>query len=191
MQVKLLIAVAVLIGSSPVFAQDFAPAPNAAIVRAVSYNPTVSNAPMPAAPVPALHLDTKHSAPVVTRDLFSPIARANESRASAIDSMYDYYETPFVSNLYVTVASIAGGRLQLAGYHSYASSENFQMGLPGGGTLPAWGVTLQSHPAVTVPLTNESGGFNVTFYFRGNEPGALHLRPVQAINHAVMFIRGI
>ena len=105
--------------------------------------------------------------------------------------MYDFVETPFASSVRVPMASVAAGRLQLSGYHCVASSENFQMGLPRGGVLPATGIGQQSHPLIMVPQNNESGGFNITFTVHANDTAAIRVRPLEAVNHAVNFLRGI
>jgi hypothetical protein len=105
--------------------------------------------------------------------------------------MYEFVQTPFASSVRVPMASVAGGRLQLYGYHCLASSENFQLGLPGGGVLPARGIGQQSHAIILVPLNNESGGFNITFTLHATDTVAVRIHPLEAVNHAVNFLRGI
>jgi hypothetical protein len=105
--------------------------------------------------------------------------------------MYEFVQTPFASSERVPKASVAGGRLQLFGYHCLASSENFQMGLPGGGVFPATGIGRQSHPLILVPQNNESGGFNITFTLHATDTAAIRIHPLETVNHAVNFLRRI
>jgi len=196
---KFTIAIAALIGCWPAAAQESALTPNATTSfstpppnASVSSAPVTLPTPVPVAPAPSIRLETKHSVPGITKGSSFSIARNNVNpRPPASGSVYDFVQTPFASSVRVLMASVAGGRLQLSGYHCLASSENFQLGLPGGGVLPSWGNGVQSHPAILVPPKDVSDGFNVTFTLRANESGVLHLRPLSAVNHAVMFVRGI
>lgn len=136
----------------------------------------------------AMHWDVTH--PAIAGELALSSVHVQEQRPSAIDSMYEYTETPFIQHVDVPVASFVGGHVRLAGFQSYMSTENFHLGLPGGGTLPSFGVTMQSHPAVLAPAADQSAGFNLTFHLHGTEPGFVHCRALHAAGRALGIIRG-
>jgi hypothetical protein len=112
------------------------------------------------------------------------------SQTSWVDSSYDLTETPFVQEVHVPMVSLAGGRLELAGYYRMLSAENFQMGLPGGGTLDAWSVSAQSHAAVRAPRMDQGAGFSVALRLHGAGLRDVHCHGYQTVNHAIAFIRG-
>ena len=90
-------------------------------------------------------------------------------------------ETPFVSDVTFPVATLLRGHIQMQGFHRVSSNENFYLGLPGGGTLPAWNVTLTSHPAQWSRAAVESDGFAIAFRTHGSrapEPALQALRKI-------------
>ena len=117
--------------------------------------------------------------------------RETVARASTILSMYDFTVTPFVQNVLVPMVSIAGGRIHLGGYLQMTSSENFELGMPGSGTLPAWGIGMQNHPAVQVPRPDASAGFNISFCLHGTGSRESHFSATEMFGRAVAFVRGI
>lgn len=112
------------------------------------------------------------------------------SQVSWVDSSYDFTMTPFVQDVHVPVLSLAGGRFQLGGYYRMVSAENFQMGLPGGGSLPAWSIGVQSHIMVVAPQLDQGGGFSVSLHLHGAGLREMHCHAYQAVNHAIAFVRG-
>ncbi len=112
------------------------------------------------------------------------------SQTSWVDSAYDLTETPFAQEVHVPMISVAGGRMELGGYYRMLSAENFQMGLPGGGTLDAWSVGLQSHVAVLAPKMDVGAGFSVMVRLHGAGLREMHCHGYQTVNHAIAFIRG-
>ncbi len=83
-----------------------------------------------------------------------------------------YVGTPFVEHVSLPVASISGGRIEFGGFYSYQATQNVLLGLPGGGSLPAWSVNQQAHPGVAVPLGDESFGLRVSLRMkRDPQPG--------------------
>jgi hypothetical protein len=112
------------------------------------------------------------------------------SPSSWVDSSYYLTETPFAQEVHVPMISLAGGRLELSGYYRMLSAENFQMGLPGGGTLDAWSVALQAHAAVLAPKMDVGAGFSVALRLHGLGLREMHCHGYQTVNHAIAFIRG-
>jgi hypothetical protein len=198
MRKAILMSVAILGFSWPAAAQEeFAPV--TASITAASAPMFVWEAPL-ASPgkriaersIPAF--STGSVTPKTARRDFSISNRVFVERASgmmSLMSMYEYTETPFVEHVSVPVISLAGGRVRLGGYMQMTSSENFQMGLPGCGTLPAWGIGTQSHQAVTVPRADASAGFNISFQLRGNGSRDAGFHPMGALSRAFAFLRGI
>jgi hypothetical protein len=127
-------------------------------------------------------------APQLVVTLDRPIDRALQT--SWVDSSYELTETPFAQEVHVPMISLAGGRLELSGYYRMLSAENFQMGLPGGGTLDAWSVNAQSHAAVLAPRTDQGAGFSVTLRLHGSGLREMHCHGYQTVNHAIAFLRG-
>jgi hypothetical protein len=117
--------------------------------------------------------------------------RITDARTSGLMSMYEFTETPFVQHVLVPVISLGGGRVEVGGYLRMSSTENIQMGLPGCGTLPAWSVATQNHPAVIVPRADASAGFNISFRLHGTGSSASGFHPVATFNKAIAFVRGI
>ena len=112
------------------------------------------------------------------------------SQGSWVDSCYELTETPFVQQVHVPVISLAGGRFQLAGYYRMLSAENFQLGLPGGGSQDAWSVSAQSHVAVIAPRLDQGAGFSVSLHLHGAGLREMHLHGYQTVNRAIAFVRG-
>ncbi len=195
MRKTILLSVAILGFSWPVAAQE-------EFTHMPSSQATVST-PMlvwDMQPIAAVRRATEHMtpnfkprpfAPPATRNDFSATKRVTELRPSAVMSMYEYTETPFVQHVLVPVASFGGGRVQVGGYLRMESSENIQMGLPGCGSLPAWSVGMQSHEAVIVPRADASAGFNVSFNLRSAGSNGPGFHPMAAFNRAMAFVRGI
>jgi len=77
-----------------------------------------------------------------------------------------YVGTPFVEHESLPVASISGGRIEFGGFYSYQATQNVLLGLPGGGSLPAWSVNQQAHPGAVVPLPDVSYGLRVALRMR-------------------------
>jgi hypothetical protein len=97
------------------------------------------------------------------------------------EAQFQSSETPFVSDVTFPVATLLRGHIQMQGFHRVSSNENFYLGLPGGGTLPAWNVTLTSHPAQWSRATVESDGFAIAFHTHGSrapEPALQVLRKI-------------
>jgi hypothetical protein len=126
----------------------------------------------------------------VTIDRISDRTFDRSSQTSWVDSSYELTETPFVQEVHVPVLLLGGGRLELGGYYRMLSAENFQMGLPGGGTLDAWSVGLQSHLAVLAPRMDQGAGFSVRVRLHGSGLREMHCHGYQTVNHAIAFIRG-
>jgi len=84
----------------------------------------------------------------------------------------NYVGTPFVEHMSLPVVSISGGRIEFGGFYSYQATQNVLLGLPGGGSLPAWSVNQQTHPGAVVPLADISYGLRVSLHMkRDPQPG--------------------
>jgi len=97
------------------------------------------------------------------------------------EAQFQSTETPFVSDVTFPVATLLRGHILMQGFHRMSANENFYLGLPGGGTLPAWNVTLASHPALWSRAAVESGGFAIAFHTHGSrapEPALQALRKI-------------
>ncbi|MGH9592762.1 MAG: hypothetical protein ACRD5L_06700, partial [Bryobacteraceae bacterium] len=104
--------------------------------------------------------------------------------------LYETIETPFASHVTVPVASL-GGHVQLAGYFCVQSSENYLMGLPGAGSLPAHSVSGLSHPGISAPPVDESYGFNVSFRIHAAATRDLGGQALHVISRFFACVRGI
>jgi len=105
----------------------------------------------------------------------------NPERFAGAEAQFQSNETPFVSDVTFPVATLLRGHIQMQGFHRVSSNENFYLGLPGGGTLPAWNVTLTSHPAQWSRAAVESDGFAIAFRTHGSrapEPALQALRKI-------------
>ena len=99
--------------------------------------------------------------PERTADLL-PLTRSDHNHDALMESAVGYVETPFAEELRAPVASLLGGRLQFGPFYSLRQTENVLLGLPGAGSLPAWSVGMQNHPAQLVPVADESYGLSVS-----------------------------
>jgi hypothetical protein len=96
----------------------------------------------------------------------------SHNHSSALESAMNYVGTPFVEHMSLPVASISGGRIEFGGFYSYQATQNVLLGLPGGGSLPAWSVNQQTHPGAVVPLADVSYGLRVVLRMRrDSQPG--------------------
>jgi hypothetical protein len=94
------------------------------------------------------------------------------NHSAALESAMSYVGTPFVQHMSLLVASISGGRFEFGGFYSYQATQNVLLGLPGGGSLPAWSVNQQAHPGAVVPLADVSYGLRVALRMRRDpQPG--------------------
>ena len=93
---------------------------------------------------------------------------SGEERGSAWDRV-DYTETPFLEEITLPLGAFWKGRVELEAAAWDYSMENFLWGVPGSGSLPAWGVTVQSHVLLAAP--NQAGviGINISLH-RGVAP---------------------
>ncbi len=89
----------------------------------------------------------------------------------------DFAETPFSQQVRLPFASLLRGRVKMGGFDRLAPTENLLWGLPGAGSLPAWGIGMQSHPGVFAPRADESYGLSLTIHFR-RDPDALRGSPL-------------
>ncbi len=102
----------------------------------------------------------------------APPDSSPHNHSSALESAIGLTRTPFAERVNLPLASISGGQFELGGFYSYRATENVLLGLPGGGSLPAWSVSQQAHPGVTVPLADASYGLSVLLRMkRGRQPG--------------------
>lgn len=125
-------------------------------------------APRPAAVHLSISLDTRMWPRFAEEN-----SRQETSWVSGAETHFLTMETPFVSDVTFQVASLARGHVELGGFHRMSADENFYLGLPGSGGLPAWAVTLASHPALWSRAATESGGLTLAFHphaSRGPEP---------------------
>lgn len=105
----------------------------------------------------------------------------NRDPLAGAEAQFLSMETPFVSDVTFPVATLLRGHIQMQGFHRVSSNENFYLGLPGGGTLPAWNVTMTSHPAQWSRAAVESDGFAIAFRTHGSrapEPALQALRKI-------------
>lgn len=108
----------------------------------------------------------------------------NADRFAGAEAQFQSMETPFVSDVTFPVATLLRGHIQMQGFHRMSADENVFLGLPGGGTLPAWNVTLASHPAQWSRAAVESDGFKIAFHAHGSrtpEPALQALRKISRL----------
>lgn len=103
----------------------------------------------------------------ISHPFASENAREETTWVSGAESHFLVVETPFISDVTFQVATLARGHVELGGFHRMSANENFYLGLPGGGALPAWTATLASHPALWSRAAVESGGLTLAFHARG------------------------
>ena len=163
-----LAAALLLVGCLPAGAQSlFFPAQPVTPSRPI-FSARLVSPPMPTAPSHSEHLETSVPADYRSHNL-----------NSTIESATDYVETPFVQQTRVPVARFGGGRFELGGFDALRPTENFVFGPPASGNLPASSLGLQAHPAILVPLADESYGLSL----------AIHLQRDLHPEHPVMFWR--
>ena len=161
-------AVMVLVGCLPAGAQTlFFPA-QAVRSSTPIFSARLVSPPMPAAPSHSERLETSVPADYRSHNL-----------DSTIESATDYVETPFVQQTRVPVARFGAGRFELGGFDALRPTENFVFGPPASGNLPAGSQGLQAHPAIRVPLADESYGLSLS----------IHLKRELQPEHPVMFWR--
>jgi len=157
---------------------------------ATAQQPATSGANSLAVFTPGVMPQMSHRDASLIRAPQSAVTSERTSQTSWIDSAYDFTMTPFMQDVHVPVLSVAGGRLEFGAYYRLLSAENIQMGLPGGGTLPAWSISTQSHLLVIAPRMDEGAGFSVLLRLHGTGLREVHSHGYQAINRALAFIRG-
>ncbi len=147
---------------------------------AASHSSVRRTSPPRLAPAPTPTLSVRVEAPLrlqiptYSERTIWPAANENlrHNHSSVLESAMGFVETPFDRQVNLPVSSISGGRLELGGFYSYQATQNVLLGLPGGGSLPAWSVNQQAHPGVAVPLGNESFGLRVSLRMkRDPQPG--------------------
>ncbi len=92
----------------------------------------------------------------------APLYNQGHNHSASLESALGYVETPFAEQTRLRLGSLSGGRMQLGAFYSFSQTENLLLGPPGSGSLPAWSVSTQNHPGVTVPLADESYGLSVS-----------------------------
>ncbi len=109
----------------------------------------------------------------------APVSHLSHHHSSTLESAISYVENPFVQQTSLPLARFGGGRFELGGFDILRPTENFLLGPPSSGGLPAWSVGLQVHPAILTPLADESFGVSLSIRIkRDSEPG-----------HPVQFLR--
>ena len=107
----------------------------------------------------------------------------------SLESSVDFAETFFDQEVHVHMASLLGGRVQMEGFDRLEPAENLLWGLPGAGSLPAWGVGIQSHPGVFAPRADESYGLSLIIHLR-RDPDSLRASPLLRCLGRVLGVRG-
>ena len=147
---------------------------------ATSHSSLRRTSPPRIAPAPTPTLSVRVEAPLrlqiptYSERTIWPAANENlrHNHSSALESAMAFVGTSFARQVSLPVSSISGGRLELSGFYSYQATQNVLLGLPGGGSLPAWSVNQQAHPGVAVPLGDESFGLRVSLRMkRDPQPG--------------------
>ncbi len=100
--------------------------------------------------------------------LFSATANDSERLASVVPADYrghnhspevestvDYVKTPFVEQTRLPLARFSGGRFEFSGFDALRPMENVLLG-------PAWRMGTQAHPAIWVPLADQSYGVSLS-----------------------------
>jgi len=135
--------------------------------------PRLAPAPTPTSSV-RVEAPLRLQIPTYSERTIWPAANENlrHNHSSVLESAMAFVGTPFARQVSLPVSSISGGRLELSGFYSYQATQNVLLGLPGGGSLPAWSVNQQAHPGVAVPLGDESFGLRVSLRMRRDaQPG--------------------
>lgn len=132
--------------------------------------------------------------PIFFREPISnPISyRSAETEASG-QSVFDaveYTETPFVQEYSLPLREFLRGHIELGGFSSVYSMENVEWGPPAAGSLPAWGVTAQSHVAVCPPQQASSLGIGLTLHASSLDRDSGYLRPREWISWIVRNSKG-
>jgi hypothetical protein len=126
---------------------------------------------------------------------FTEVARAgptegvNNPRRSLVDAVR-YVETPFVQEYSFPLSELRRGHLEVDGFSSNYSMENLLWGLPAAGNLPSWGVTSQSHVAVSAPNQAGNFGFALFLHFTTSESNNGYFRPREWVSRLMHSSRG-
>jgi hypothetical protein len=86
-------------------------------------------------------------------------------RASSLTEMTSRNDTAFAQEVALPLLSSSRCKFEIGGFFRVRATENMLWGLPGAGTLPAWGVASQSHPGVWAPTPDQSYGLSVKLHF--------------------------
>ena len=150
-----LAAALLLVGCLPAGAQTFFLPAQPVTSSTPIFSARLVSPPVPAAPSYSERLETSVRADYRSHNL-NPI----------VESATDYVETPFVQQTRVSVARFGGGRFELGGFDALRPTENFVFGPPASGNLPASSLGLQVHPAILVPLADESYGLSLSIHLQ-------------------------
>lgn len=101
-----------------------------------------------------------------------------------------YTETPFVQAYTFPLSELLRGHLEWGGFSSIYSMENVLWGPPAAGSLPSWGVTSQSHVAVSAPQSSGSFGFTLTIHTAACNNDGGYFRPREWVSWLMHNNRG-
>ena len=122
--------------------------------------------------IPVRHSAAK-LAPVVFDKGTRPAApRGTRSSVGRLFDSVTVQDTPFTEHVSLPMLASLGGRLAVNGFYSLSPMENVLMGLPGSGSLPAWGVSGYSHLVVSAPQHNAALGLSFSMRLGRSRDGA-------------------
>ena len=148
--------------------------------------PRLAPAPTPTSSV-RVEAPLRLQTPTYSERTIWPAANENlrHNHSSVLESAMAFVGTPFTRQVSLPVSSISGGRLELGGFYSYKATQNVLLGLPGGGSLPAWSVNQQTHPGVAVPLGDESFGLRVSLRMKRDPQSGPRLHVLRCLARMV------
>jgi hypothetical protein len=104
------------------------------------------------------------------KDCKAPAAGAQNAQklsrrgASSLAEMASRNDTAFAQEVGLPLLGSSRARFELGGFYRVRATENIFWGLPGAGSLSAWGVATQSHPGVWAPTPDQSYGVSLKFH---------------------------
>jgi hypothetical protein len=153
MRARLLLITGMLAASMPAAAQQHTQSAEAGPATQVVYS-----ARLESAHVMRLNYSRGREASQAGAPLFSP------RRSSSLTAMASRNDTAFAQEVALPLLASSRGKFEFQGFFRLRATENILMGLPGSGSLPAWGVSTQSHPGVWTPMADQSFGVSLKLH---------------------------
>jgi hypothetical protein len=154
MRARFLLLTGVLAASMPAAAQEHSQPADLGLSSQVAYSVRLEFAP-----VMRLNYTRGRETSPASVQFVSP------RRTSSLTDMASRNDTAFAQEVALPLLGSSRGKFEIEGFFRLRATENILWGLPGAGSLPAWGVATQSHPGVWAPMADQSFGVSLKLHF--------------------------